>query len=241
MPPAPTVRAGRGFDRITAAFNKIPEVPTAYPTRRSNLRVLVAAALLLVLGIVFLLIMKSGPGALNSEKHSSAEPVSAHDTVRPFEAASASVKVASPVAAQASNNGTRPVQPWQTSVQPAVIAVIRGESLAAYQVQMERWSCEGDQCVGELRIPPTVEAGRKGDMSAAANIFDSLKKEMAQADVDVSLQSIHPGPQGLAASFQFTPNAAIQGRYYTAGEIAAIRLESFQQGRQERGQDAPHH
>lgn len=218
-------------------------MPTAYPTRRSNLLALVAVALLLILEFVLLLIMKSGPGARDGEKHSAAEPASAYDTVRPWEAASAPVTVASPVAtaARASNNGTRPVRPWQTAVQPAVVAVIRGESLAAYQVQVERWSCEGEQCVGKLRIPPTVEAGRKGDMSAAANIFDSLKKEMAQSDVDVSLESIHPGPQGLAASFQFTPNAALQGRYYTAGEIAAIRLESFQQGRQERGQDAPHH
>ena len=77
-------------------------------------------------------------------------------------------------------------------------------------------------------------------MAAPANIFDSLKEQMARAHVDVSLLSIQPSPEGLAVAFQFTPNAAVQGRYYTAAEIAAIRLESLEQGRKEGNRESTH-
>ena len=82
------------------------------------------------------------------------------------------------------SDARRPMPTWQASLQPVVVAATRVESLAAYQVQMERWSCESEQCVGNFRITPTAAAGQR--MSAAAQIFDSLMAQMARADVDVS-------------------------------------------------------
>jgi hypothetical protein len=125
-------------------------------------------------------------------------------------------------------NAAGVVPPWHASLQPAIVAATRVESLAAYQVQMERWSCEGEQCTGNFRIPPTVAASR--DMSSAANIFDGLKKKMAEEDIGVAMRSVQPGPQGLALSLEFTPSASQQGRFYTFAEIADIRGDSFQQG-----------
>ena len=210
-------------------------MPNVYPERRSIRPALVIVTLLVILGIIGFLVVRSGNDLPRDRNLSSAEPASVPDFARPVEAPSAppSAQSRSTASAQASSSAGRPGQPWQISVQPAVVAAIRNESLSAYQVQMDRWSCEGQQCVGNLRIPPTVEAGRQGDISAPANIFDRLKEQMGRENVDVSLLSIQPSPEGLAVAFQFTPNAVIHGRYYTDAEIAAIRLESLQQGRKE--------
>lgn len=212
--------------------------PVVHRARRSRRPALIAGALLASLGVAGFLVVRSGQGSPVAAT-SSAEPVAAAEAGRPVEsprAASAVVAVAAVVPASA----PRPAPPWQVSLQPAVVASIRDDALSAYQVQMDSWTCEGEQCVGKLRIPPTVEAGRRGDMGAGANIFDSLKARMAKENVDVALMAIHPSPEGLAIAFQFTPNAALQGRYYTTAEIAAIRLESFEQGRKEREQAGTH-
>ena len=211
----------------------------AHRRRRFVRQPLVVMALLACLGIGGFLVIENGDGLRDRAKQAvgATPPVS---TIAPrAEATSAPVNGASrnTVAVQVSTDVPRPLPSWQTSAQPAVVAAIRNESLSAYQVQMDRWSCEGQHCVGTLRIPPTVEAGRQGDLSAPANIFESLKAQMARANIEVSLLSIQPSAEGLGVAFQFSPNAASQGRYYTFAEIAAIRLESFQQGRKERDQD----
>lgn len=218
------------------------EVPIAYPSRRSNPRALVIAALLVILGIVGFLVMRSGSRVPDGAKQSMAEPLPAPDMSRPSAAPSAPTNVASRATAAmpASSNAPRAVPPWKATLQPTVVAAMRNDSLAEYQVQMEHWSCEGEQCVGNLRIPPNVEAGRKGDMSAAANIFNSIKGEMARSDIEVAVRSIHKDGQGLAVSLVFTPDAASQGRFYTYDEIAAIRMESVQQGMKMQRQDPAH-
>jgi len=164
-------------------------------------------------------------------KQPSTELVSTAATSQSFAAPSTAKNGASHASAALSttSNGPRPTPPWQTSLEPAIVAAIRVVSLAEYQVQMERFSCEREQCMGSFRVPPSLEASRK--LSSAAQIFDNLKNQLAQEDIDVSMSSIRPGPEGLAVSFQFTPTTEIQGRTYTPGEIAAIRLESFEQGR----------
>lgn len=193
-----------------------------------------------ILAIVGCQFMKGASSpATAAAKPAAAAPVS--DATPPATAPSATAVASSAtVAAQASSTASGAAPAWQASAQPAVVAAIRTDSLAAYQVQMERWTCEGDQCVGNLRIPPTVEAGRRGDMSAAAKIFENLGKEMARSNVDVALQSIHPGPEGLAVNLQFTPVSARKGRFYTDAEITSIRMESFEQGAKSVSHDPAH-
>ena len=182
--------------------------------------------------------MKGAGSPANGAKPPAIEPVA--DATQPDASPAAPATVAShaTVAAQASNTASGAAPAWQASAQPAVVTAIRNDSLAAYQVQMERWTCEGERCVGNLRIPPTVEAGRRGDLSAAAKILESLGKEMARSNVDVGLQSIHPGPEGLAVNLEFTPFSARKGRFYTDAEITSIRMESFEQGIKSVGQAA---
>lgn len=189
------------------------------------------AALVVILGAGGFVVMRHGGGSPDGAKPSSAEPVAASSAPLPTAAPSApagmasSAVVAMPAAASHAAAGAAA---WNASLQPAVVAATRVESLAAYQVQVEKWTCEGQQCVGNFRIPPTVAASR--DMSSAANVFDSLKKKMAEEDIGVAMRSIQPGPQGLAMSLEFTQNASQQGRFYTFAEIADIQGDSFQQG-----------
>lgn len=210
--------------------------------RRSIRPPLTVAALLAALGIAGFLFMRNGARVPDDGGPIPAGAASVPDAPRPVAAPSAPGAEASSVAVAAPlpGNAARPAPAWQHSLQPAVVVAIRADSLSAYQAQVEHWACESEQCVGNLRVPPTVEAGRTGDMSAAAKIFDNLKGEMARNGVDVALGSVHRGPQGLAIAFEFTPGAAAKGRFYTDAEIAAIRLESFEQGSKSRGQDAAH-
>ncbi len=201
-----------------------------------------AIVLLLTGGVAGFLIGRSGAQGVPQTPQPPAASASAPIATRPLDAPSAPADVAPRVPASGAPSADAPPQreSWHASLQPAVVAAIRTDALSAYQVQMEHWSCEGQQCVGNLRIPPTVEAGRTGNMSAAATIFDSLKGQMARSNVDVSLLSVHPSPEGMAVSFQFIPTAAKPGRYYTDAEISAVRLESFEQGRKAGEADAKH-
>ncbi len=217
-------------------------MPVVYPHRQSRLPTIAVAALLIALGGIAFLVVAGGRREPERTREASVEPVSRSIPAVPVAAASASVPVPSqgPAAVRVASSADRSVHQWQAAVQPAVVTAIRDDSLAAYQVQMERWSCEGQVCVGNVRIPPTVDAGRRGDLSAAANVFDKLKTEMAKSDVDVAIQSIQPGPQGLAAAFQFTPNASTASHTYTDAEVATMRLETYQQARKEHDQPQPH-
>ena len=195
-------------------------------TRRSAGPALVGAAVLILGGAGFWAMNRSG-AVPDGAKRDVVKPASAPDMSRPEAAPAASsapVAAASPAASAA----TRRVPPWQISLQPAVVAATRIDSLVAYQTQMEHWTCEGEQCIANLRIPPTVPGG--GDMSSASNVFNVLQQKMALAGVDVALSSIHPEPQGIALALQFTPSAAAPGRFYTNAEIASIRLEMLEQG-----------
>ncbi len=187
-------------------------------------------ALLAGVGIVGFLAVRSSRDAPDGAKQAGGEPVPASEVQRPLAATSAPVDVASRavVATLASSPAAAATTPWHASLQPAVVTATRVESLAPLQVQMERWACEGQQCVGNFRIPPTVAASR--NMSSAAQVFNSLKEQMAEQDIDVAVSSIQPGPQGLALALQFTPNAAVPRRVYTDREITDIRAESFEQG-----------
>ncbi len=194
---------------------------------RARGRVALVAVLLAMLGIIGVMLSKggaSGPIASKSEPVPDATPVVA--------APSPSTVVASlAVAAKAASSVAQPAPArWQASLQPAVVAATRVDSLAEYEVQMENWSCKGEQCVGNFRIPPTVPGSKR--LSSVSQILDSLKADMARHDIDVSIGSFQPGDQGMAVSMQFTPTAALQSRVYTSSEIAAIRLESFEQGRE---------
>lgn len=186
--------------------------------------------------------MKGAGTAASSAKASAADPAPASGATQPSAAASTSADAGgrTTLAVQATNAASAPVRAWHTSAQPAVVAAIRNESLAAYQVQVERWACEAEQCVGDLQVPPTVEAGRTGNMQAASDIFNKLKEEMAKSDVDVALRSIKRGPQGLAVAVEFTPVSARKGRFYTDAEITAIRAESFDQGMKAANQVSVH-
>ncbi len=183
-----------------------------------------------ILGIVGFQFMKGGSSPTTGATPAATEHTTVSDATQPAAAPSAPAVASQAVAAHASGTASRAAPAWQATAQPAVVAGIRTDSLAAYQVQMERWTCEGDKCVGNLRIPPTVEAGRRGDLSAAAKILETLGKEMARSNVDVALQAIHPGPEGLAVNLEFTPFSARKGRFYTDAEITSIRMESFEQG-----------
>ena len=205
------------------------------------------AALVVILGAGGFVLTRHGGGSPDGAKPSSAEPVATSSAPLPTASPSAPEDVASRalIAMAAASHAAAGAAPWHASLQPAVVAATRVESLAAYQVQVEKWTCEGPQCVGNLRIPPTVAASR--DMSSAANVFDSLKKKMAEEDIGVAMRSIQPGPQGLAMSLEFTQNALQQGRFYTFAEIADIRGDSFQQGHKAaeqelaaRGRDTAH-
>jgi hypothetical protein len=199
------------------------------------------AALVVILGAGGFVVTRSGGGTPHGAKASSAALVPASSAPLPAAAPSAPADVVSRavVAMPASSHAAGAAAPWHASLQPAVVAATRVESLAAYQVQVENWTCEGERCVGNLRIPPTVSASR--DMSSAANVFNSLKKQMADEDVGVAVRSMQPGPQGLAMSFEFTPSASQQGRFYTFAEIADIRGDSFQQGHKAAEQELAGH
>ncbi len=198
--------------------------------QRSIRNASVVTVLLVGLGIVGFLVVRNGRGVQEGAELSGAGPLTASQAPRPTAAPSAPANVASiaVAAVPASSGAAGAAPPWHATLQPAVVAATRVESLAPLQVQMERWTCEGQQCVGNFRIPPTVAASH--NIASAAQIFDSLKQEMAKEDVNVALSSMQPGPQGLAVSFQFMPNAAVPRRTYTDTEITAIRAESFDQG-----------
>lgn len=218
-------------------------MPVVYPNRRSKLPLLALIALLLMAsGIVAFALLRNGSAAAVSSRQVIAEPMPspAAQAAEAMPSSPALAASGATAAVQVPGSLNRSVKQWQASVQPQVVAAIRTDSLVSYQVQMDRWSCEGQQCVGSLRIPPTVEAGQKGDMRAASNIFDTLKTEMAKSSVDVAIQSIQPGPQGLAASFQFTPNQVAAARTLTDADLAAIRLESYQQGNKEHVSETSH-
>ena len=211
---------------LPCAPEQVIWLATAGSDRRSVGPAIIGAAVLILGGVGFWVTNRGG-GLPEGARQDVVKPASAPDMSRPDAAsvaASAPVAVASPAASAV----TRSVPSWQTVLQPAVVAATRIDSLAAYQTQMEHWSCEGERCVANLRIPPTVPGG--GDMSSASDVFNALQKKMALAGVDVSLSSIHPEPQGIAIALQFTPSAAAPGRFYTNAEIASIRLEMLEQG-----------
>lgn len=194
-------------------------------------RVGVAALLAVIVGVVGFLVLRNSGRNPEDAKLSSAEALPTADAAPSSSPASSAPANGAPrvvVATQASSRAAGAAPAWHASLQPAVVAATRAESLAPYQVQVERWDCDGERCVGNLRIPPTVAASR--DMSSAADVFNSLKKQMAPQDIGVSMKSMQPGPQGLAISLEFTQNASQQGRFYTFAEIADIRGDSFQQG-----------
>jgi hypothetical protein len=205
---------------------------------RSRLRALGIAVVVSILGIIGFLIMRTGDRTPEATRHSTAEPTSTSDAPPQYAAPSASTNIA-PRATIASN-APRAAQPWQASLQPSVVAATRVESLSAYQVQMENWSCEAVQCVSNLRIPLNTDVGRRRDISAAADILDVLQKKMAPSDIRVALRSVQPDSQGVAVSLEFSPNASSQGRFYTDAEIAAIRMESVQQGLKMQSQSTAH-
>lgn len=199
---------------------------------RSARPVVVLVVLLLIVGAAGFLFMRGAGRVPDGAKPAAAEAAPASAVAQPAAAPDAPADVASHAVAalSAASGAARPATSWQASAQPAVVAAIRTDSLAQYQVQMEHWACEKEQCVADVRIPPTVEAGRKRDLSATADVFDKLKAQMDRADVNVSLRSVQPGADGIAMSFQFIPKAAMPGRFYTDAEIAQIRLDSVQQG-----------
>lgn len=197
---------------------------------RPNRRGLIVAALAIAVGLGLLLMYQEGSRTSPEAKKATGAPIADSHATTQVSAPSAAADVPLKAVPQhhSQSAASRPASDWQVSLQPVVVAATRTESLSAYQVQMENWTCEHGQCVGNFRIPPTVEGSHR--LSSAADVFDSLKAQMAKQDIDVSLGSVHPGQQGMAVSFQFTPNANVEGRYYTPGEIAGIRLESFEQG-----------
>ena len=187
--------------------------------------------LLLVLGIATVLIMRSSVTKSEEAKQLLAERTSPSDTPLTQPAASGTSTVAprAKSLAPSSSSAARPAQSWQASLQPQVVAATRVDSLAEYQLQMDRWSCEGKVCVGDLRIPPNVEAGRQRDLYAPTKILDNLQKAMASSDIDVGIRSVQVDGEGLGLTMQFTPDASTHGRFYTYAEIAAIRSDSMEQ------------
>jgi len=206
-------------------------MPAVYPNRRSNKSIVLITALVLICAVSSFVLVRKADHSSEGASSAGASPAIARATL-PQDAVASSpmMNVASPaaVATQTSQPASRPSPAWQASVKPAVVAATRVDSLATYQVQMERWTCTDDHCDADFRIPPTVEAS--GKLSSAAQMLDTLQKKMAKQNIDVALNSIQPGPQGLAVSMDFTPSAATPRKEYSSADIAAIRLESYQQG-----------
>ena len=158
----------------------------------------------------------------------------AQDTKRVTPVSPAPTPTCSPAVPLAASHGdaaSAPVSVRVPDVKPAVLSTLRAEDLAKYQAQVERWSCEGNQCVANLRLPATVDASRNHDMTAPSQIFSALKGSLAASNVDVAIRSINNEPTGMAMSFQFTSTAAVPGRYYSESELSAIRMDSFEKGR----------
>lgn len=208
-------------------------MPVVYPDRRSYLRelLIVLALLIAASGSYYLWLSNSAP--IEGVKHAdTAPPVPA--TLPPVALAKAptSTSAATPVPPPASPiKGARSAPPqWQASLEPSVVSATRVDSLSAFQVQMEKWSCEGNRCVGDLRVPLSADAGRKHDLAASADILSVLQKKLGESDIQVAVRSIQPDDQGVAVSLEFSPDASRQGRFYTNQEIASIRAESVMQG-----------
>jgi hypothetical protein len=140
---------------------------------------------------------------------------------------------AMPSAASHGDAASAPALVRVPDVKPTVLSTLRADDLAKYQAQVEQWTCEGSQCVANLRLPATVDASRQHDMTAPSRIFSALKGSLAASNVDVSIRSISNEPTGMAMSFQFTSTSAGPGRYYSESELAAIRMDSFEKGRKE--------
>jgi len=209
---------------------------------RSGSRAWVIAAAVAILGIAGFWFMRSGDRAPETTRQAAAEPASTSVAPPPSAAPAASTSIApqAAVAVAAASTAPRPAQSWQAALQPAVVAATRVDSLSAYQVQMEHWSCEGEKCVGSLRIPLNTDAGRKHDIAAPAQILDVLQKKMAPSDIRVAMKSFQPDSQGIAVALEFSANASRQGRFYTDEEIASIRMESVLQGSKMSCKDTAH-
>ena len=206
-------------------------MPVVYPDRRPRLHVLLCVVALLTLGSGSYFVWRcvSTPQETITKAEIAATPSSLAPPVA-LSKAPTNISSASSTASSASGNSSRPAPQWQAMLEPAVVSATRVDSLSAFQVQMEKWSCEGKSCVGDLRIPLSADAGQKHDISASADILGVLQKKLGESDIQVGVRSIHPDSQGVAVSLEFSPDASRQGRFYTDEEIASIRSESLIQG-----------
>ncbi|WP_374438284.1 hypothetical protein [Inhella sp.] len=139
----------------------------------------------------------------------------------------ASVPLSAPAATVGASSAPRALEQTQ-EMRKTVMIALQGQALSAYQAQIEDWRCDaGAACTAMVRIPPYVTASRNGDMSAAANVMDTLRENLKGSGAQVALAKAELQPQGMAIVLDVSRPAQPQGRFMTDEDIAKLRYETI--------------
>jgi hypothetical protein len=105
--------------------------------------------------------------------------------------------------------------------------LLQSPEFASYAVTLDKWQCERDSCVANLRL--LVTPGNPGqNHTTASEMMTLLQGRLRPLNTSVGLTQIQHTAQGTEIGFAFTTQADTRGRFYTDEEIAKIRSDTIQ-------------
>ncbi|MCA3166850.1 MAG: hypothetical protein ING21_10195 [Burkholderiales bacterium] len=137
-------------------------------------------------------------------------------------------------AATAIHNSSLPAQSPRASLDPSsvrltALKVVNSDVFVKQQIAVTNVNCIQDgTCRVDLQIPPFSPAAVAHDASVGAELLAEIRSLPEYQGMDVGLTHISFGKEGVSVGISVGNGAKNSGRYYTASEIAKIRLDTIE-------------